>query len=305
MTGDYTKVPLRPDDRWTGARMQQGRVLLDHEWNLNLDAAARAARGGGCGRDRARRRGRRERRRSRSASRRAGTLDLDVARRADLGRRPDGATRRPTSPTRSRIRSSRASGDAARVLVYLDVFEEHVQPAEDADDLVDPALAPVDSAARTRVGYRVRVRADDRDTCEDALGRPRPRRRARPGTLSIARVGARGAGRSRARRPATRSASCPTGSSASRSLDRRHAATRASPGRSRTARAAVAVAPTVAGDQVTLRPVGVRQVRDRRPRRGLLAGAARGPRSPTARSTRSPSRPRPARAATSSRSTAP
>ena len=43
MTGDYTKVPLRLDDRWTGARMQQGRVLLDHEWNLNLDASARAA----------------------------------------------------------------------------------------------------------------------------------------------------------------------------------------------------------------------------------------------------------------------
>ena len=43
MTGDYTKVPLRRDDRWTGARMQQGRVLLDHEWNLNLDASARAA----------------------------------------------------------------------------------------------------------------------------------------------------------------------------------------------------------------------------------------------------------------------
>ena len=42
MTGDYTKVPLRPDERWTGARLQQGRVLLDHEWNLNLDATARA-----------------------------------------------------------------------------------------------------------------------------------------------------------------------------------------------------------------------------------------------------------------------
>jgi len=43
MTGDYTKVPLREADRWTGARMQQGRVLLDHEWNLNIDAAARTA----------------------------------------------------------------------------------------------------------------------------------------------------------------------------------------------------------------------------------------------------------------------
>ncbi len=43
MTGDYTAVPLRRDDRWTGARMQQGRVLLDHEWNLNVDADARRA----------------------------------------------------------------------------------------------------------------------------------------------------------------------------------------------------------------------------------------------------------------------
>src|SRR5437868_3600917 len=44
MTGDYTKVPLRASDRWTGARMQQGRVLLDHDWNLNLDAAAHLTR---------------------------------------------------------------------------------------------------------------------------------------------------------------------------------------------------------------------------------------------------------------------
>ena len=42
MNGDYTKVPLRRDERWTGARMQEGRVLLDHDWNLNRDAAARA-----------------------------------------------------------------------------------------------------------------------------------------------------------------------------------------------------------------------------------------------------------------------
>src|ERR1700754_2477313 len=44
MHGDYTKVPLRDGERWTGARMQQGRVLLDHEWNLNVDAGARGAR---------------------------------------------------------------------------------------------------------------------------------------------------------------------------------------------------------------------------------------------------------------------
>ena len=36
--------PAPADDRWTGARMQQGRVLLDYDWNLNIDAAARASR---------------------------------------------------------------------------------------------------------------------------------------------------------------------------------------------------------------------------------------------------------------------
>ena len=41
MTGDFTSVPLRASDPWTGARLQQGRVLLDGDWNLNLDAAAR------------------------------------------------------------------------------------------------------------------------------------------------------------------------------------------------------------------------------------------------------------------------
>ena len=52
MTGDYTQVPLRRDDRWTAARMQQGRVLLDTDWNLNVDAAARADTGGRARRDR-------------------------------------------------------------------------------------------------------------------------------------------------------------------------------------------------------------------------------------------------------------
>jgi len=41
MTGDFTSVPLRATDRWTAARMQQGRVLLDTDWNLNLDGPAR------------------------------------------------------------------------------------------------------------------------------------------------------------------------------------------------------------------------------------------------------------------------
>ena len=167
MTGDYTKVPLRRDERWTGARMQQGRVLLDHEWNLNLDASARAARGGGGGR-----------RSAWPASSPAapdfevgvtpsGTLDLNVQRRTDVGRRGCSPSPRRRSPTPRRIRSRRCR-PSGRALVYLDVFEEHVQPAEDAE-LVDPALAPIDTAARTRIGYRVRARWRRRQTtCKDA-----------------------------------------------------------------------------------------------------------------------------------------
>src|SRR5204862_1146974 len=41
VTGDFTSIPLRSRDRWTGARLQQGRVLLDGDWNLNVDAAQR------------------------------------------------------------------------------------------------------------------------------------------------------------------------------------------------------------------------------------------------------------------------
>ena len=44
MTGDMTSVPLRAEDRWTSARLQQGRVLLDTDWNLDLDGPARDAR---------------------------------------------------------------------------------------------------------------------------------------------------------------------------------------------------------------------------------------------------------------------
>src|SRR6478672_5831479 len=153
MTGDYTQVPLRRDDRWTGARMQQGRVLLDHEWNLNLDASARAARAAAAdiiG----------------FAGVVAGTPDFEVAvtpsGTLDLNVQPGRiwvggmlafAPAPFTYSSQDQIEALPASG---RALVYLDVFEEHVQPAEDAE-LVDPALAPIDSAARTRIGYRVRL----------------------------------------------------------------------------------------------------------------------------------------------------
>jgi hypothetical protein len=165
MIGDYTKVPLRPADRWTGARMQQGRVLLDHEWNLNLDAGARAARGlaadviGPAGvvagsQD------------FRIGVTSTGTLEVNVR----AGRMwVDGLMAyAPEDFAYSAQDQIEPLPTGGRALVYLDVFEEHVQPAEARDALVDPALAPVDSAARTRIGYRVRCAPTSADTCQAA-----------------------------------------------------------------------------------------------------------------------------------------
>ena len=183
MTGDYTKVPLRENERWTGARMQEGRVLLDHEWNLNLDAAARTA--------------------QRTAAAAigpagipagsaafevsvtpSGTLDLEIEAGAMW---VDGLL--ASNPARlsyleqDEIEALPASGNA---LVYLDVFEEHVQPAEDPS-LVDPALAPTDSAARTRIGYRVRAWPTDETTCQAAWAELAPLEQS-SGSLSVTKT---------------------------------------------------------------------------------------------------------------------
>jgi hypothetical protein len=164
MTGDYTKVPLRASERWTGARMQQGRVLLDHEWNLNLDAAsgslqaATAAVIGAAGVPR------------RSSAFRVDLSGSDLLVRA--GRMwIDGlmalAPADFTYSSQPGIAPLPTAAPRGRVLIYLDVFSEHVQPAEDAS-LLEPALSPVDSAARTRVGYRVRFRPTTALTCQAA-----------------------------------------------------------------------------------------------------------------------------------------
>ncbi|MEV0319775.1 hypothetical protein ACIBKX_16750 [Streptomyces sp. NPDC050658] len=158
MTGDYTKVPLRDAERWTGARMQQGRVLLDHEWNLNLDAAARA--GADAFRD--------------VVGPPGGVPDGSPAFQIGLDQNPIPALRQVT------VQAGRIWADglcafapapfsvggqetpppvppAGQALVYLDVFGEQLQAAEDWPSIADPALDPLDAGARTRVGYRVRV----------------------------------------------------------------------------------------------------------------------------------------------------
>jgi hypothetical protein len=164
MSGDYTKVPLRPAERWTAARMQQGRVLLDHDWNLNIDAAARASRA--------------------AAADIVGAAGVVAGTDAfEIGVTPSGTLDLTVQSGRFWVDGLAALAPAdfgyleqdqiaplpagGRVLAYLDAWEEHVAPAEDPS-LVDPALAPIDTTARTRIGYRVRVAATTAATCKEA-----------------------------------------------------------------------------------------------------------------------------------------
>ena len=164
MTGDFTSVPLRDADRWTSARMQQGRVLLDTDWNLNLDGAERDAR----------------------------QLALDAIGPAGV---PAGSTgfeiklvggklvvsagemwvggllaRNPSDLAYDAQPEIPALPTSGLVQVYLDAFVEEVQAAEDPE-LLDPALDGVDTTTRTRVGWRVHARSIEVDTCNtDDLG---------------------------------------------------------------------------------------------------------------------------------------
>ena len=117
-------------------------------------------------------------------------------------------------------------------VVYLDVFPEEVQAAEDPAELLDPALDGIDTTTRTRVGWRVRVAAAETPTCGGATfprgaehrpARRRPQRRARSTPT-------------RARRRTTRGPSCPTGCCGSRSSTPGPRRPPASAGRTPTAR---------------------------------------------------------------------
>jgi len=184
MTGDYTKVALRAHERWETAPAQQGRALLDHELNLNPAASVR-----------------RDRRLARDAIGAAGVragstaFEIGVASAApfelSVGEGHmwvDGLAAVAPAPfeyaDQDQIAPLPATG---RALVYLDVWEEHVHPAEDPD-IVDPALAPTDTAARTRVGYRVRAITTTALSCQAAWAGfdPAP---SSTGALSVHRVG--------------------------------------------------------------------------------------------------------------------
>lgn len=159
MTGDFTSVPLRAGDRWTAARMQQGRVLLDTDWNLNLDGSARDTRhlaGDAIG----------------PAGVPAGSSAFTIS--FSGGALTIGAgtmwvggllARNPTNlayTAQAEITALPATGLA---LLYLDAFVEDVQAAEDPAGLLDPALGGVDTTTRSRIGWRVRTVPTDTGVC--------------------------------------------------------------------------------------------------------------------------------------------
>ena len=166
MTGDFTSVPLRATDRWTAARMQQGRVLLDTDWNLNLDGPARDERqltldaigpaGVPVGST------------AFALSYVGGVLTIGAGTMwigGLLARNPA-----PLAYTDQPEIDPLPSGGLAQL--YLDAFVEEVQAAEDAE-LLDPALDGVDTTTRTRVGWRVRAIPARTNACS-ALGLPAP-----------------------------------------------------------------------------------------------------------------------------------
>ena len=276
MTGDYTKVPLRPrralDRRAHAAGARPARSRLEPQSRCCRAGGARAGRG----RDRARRRGGRAATPSRSASPRAAPRAHRRG-RADVGRRPHGLCAPATFgyADQDQIEPLPATGTA---LVYLDVFEEHVQPAEDAGRVGRPGASTRSTARRGRASATASACAStSADTCEEALD-GLALAAGSTGTLSISRVA-----------PAAPADPCaPPGDPLGQLPDglfRVEVLDPGGPGDARFAwsfeNGAAAVAVTeVAGRPGHARALGVRQVRGRRARRGLLAGAARGPRRP-------------------------
>ncbi len=235
MTGDYTKVPLRADERWTFAPIQQARVLLEHESNLNLAAIGRARAdeivdvvgpagfAGG----------------SQAFEVLAVTVDGAGARNLTIGAGHAWVGGlEPYAPAQfayldqDQVVALPAQGSA---FVWLDVWCEHVQPAEDPEELIDPALAPIDSAGAYPSRLARARYADDRGDMRRGL------RRARfPFDLGRDRDDLHARHRPcrpiPAHRPATPSGSSRTDSSASRYSTRATPHTRGLHGRSTTER---------------------------------------------------------------------
>ena len=182
MTGDHTSVPLRTQARWTGARMQQGKVLLDGDHNLTVDAAARE-----------------QHRLAGAVIGPAGVPQDSPA--FEVSYAADGTLQlgpgelwagglRAYNPVITNYLSQEtvpplpASGNAVLV---LDTFVEEVMAAEDPDELLDPALDGIDTMTRTRVGWRVRAMPVDATSCAGAAPTV-PKNELSTGLLNVVRT---------------------------------------------------------------------------------------------------------------------
>jgi hypothetical protein len=163
VTGDFTSAPLRAADPWTGTRLQQGRVLVDGDWNLNIDAAAR---------DR--------QRLALETIGPAGVVQGSTSFKISFA--PDGTLQigagaiwvgglyavNPALLSYAAQEAIAALPGSGQALVYLDAFVQEIQAAEDPGDLLDPALDGIDTTTRTRVAWRVQAVQVSATSCADA-----------------------------------------------------------------------------------------------------------------------------------------
>src|SRR6185436_5588987 len=163
MSGDYSRFTFKPGKRFSGVRMQQGRVQLDADWNEEIDILKR----------------------------RWETQALDTFGTAAVPKKttPDGfkvsslsplavgegrmyvdgllAERLPGDPQHSNLSLSpqpAAPAAGEQAVVYLDVFEREVTYVEDPE-LIEPALGGPDTTTRTQVVWQVKVRTVPAASC--------------------------------------------------------------------------------------------------------------------------------------------
>ena len=164
MSGDYTSVPLRPNGpQWLATKLQQGRVLLDGDWNLNIDAAERERAGLAA-----------------AVIGEAGVAEGSTAFEITFGAGGSlqigtgsmwiGGLRavNPAPLAYTAQEAIPALPQAGVAAVYLDAVVQELQPAEDPGELVDPAMDGVDTTTRTKVAWRVRVAPSPASTCAGA-----------------------------------------------------------------------------------------------------------------------------------------
>jgi hypothetical protein len=194
MKGDFSRVTHRPANHYSSVRLQQGRVLLDAEWNEQADLSEhvdRTTTTDVVGRTGASR--------SSDPSIQNFLVSLD-SNDTDLliapGRiyvegilcendEPGGVryTQQPDLP------GAAVPADDGNYAVYLDGWERHVTSIDQHDlafpPLVESALQGPDTATRTRVVWQARLSPVQALTCADFTAPPTPTGRLRAQEIEV------------------------------------------------------------------------------------------------------------------------